>query len=508
MNITRQSASWHPRPFFDILSVTKDTLKTLLIAEREILMSNTLHSTAPTTKSDGPLSWWTRIAYGCGDTACNIVMAGMVNSLLTLFYTDYAGVSIATVGLVFLISRFFDGTSDVIMGILVEKTHSRWGKARPWILWMSIPYVICSIALFTVPQTSNTLQFWYLFVTYNLLGTVCYTAINVPYGTLSTMMTRSSHERDMLSIVRMSLAPVGRLIAVTLSLPVVKLFGNDQAAWVKAMMMWSALAFVLLMICFFNCKETVHISTSTAANDKAPKIGFGRSLKALLGNKYFWATLILWTVTVVQQTLVGTLAPYYCKYIFENDNLYSILYMGENITLIAGALICPSLLKRFGKRDLCLAGCVIAVAAQLALLVNQQSFAWMMGVTIIRAIGQAPITAVIFGMMGDVVEYGQWKFHVRQESLIFGGGSLGFKIGSGISAAIVTSLLGISGFVSSATGGAVQPDSAKSMIINIYQYGILGIWIVAIVVLLLYRLDKVYPKIMEDLHQREQAGEM
>lgn len=172
-------------------------------------MSNTLHSTAPTTKSDEPLSWWTRIAYGCGDTACNIVMAGMVNSLLTLFYTDYAGVSIATVGLVFLISRFFDGTSDVIMGILVEKTHSRWGKARPWILWMSIPYVICSIALFTVPQTSNTLQFWYLFVTYNLLGTVCYTAINVPYGTLSTMMTRSSHERDMLSIVRMSLAPVG-----------------------------------------------------------------------------------------------------------------------------------------------------------------------------------------------------------------------------------------------------------------------------------------------------------
>lgn len=182
--------------------------------------------------------------------------------------------------------------------------------------------------------------------------------------------------------------------------------------------------------------------------------------------------------------------------------------MGENITLIAGALICSSLLKRFGKRDLCLAGCVIAVAAQLALLVNQQSFAWMMGVTIIRAIGQAPITAVIFGMMGDVVEYGQWKFHVRQESLIFGGGSLGFKIGSGISAAIVTSLLGISGFVSSATGGAVQPDSAKSMIINIYQYGILGIWIVAIVVLLLYRLDKMYPKIMEDLHQREQAGEL
>lgn len=468
-------------------------------------MSNTINTTELREDARDKLSWGTRLAYGCGDTACNIVMAGMVNSLLTLFYTDYAGVPIATVGLVMLISRFFDGTSDVIMGVLVEKTHSKWGKARPWILWMSVPYVICSIALFTVPQTSETLQFWYIFVTYNLLATVCYTAINVPYGTLSTMMTRSSHERDMLSIVRMSLAPVGRLIAVTLSLPVVKLFGNDQAAWVKAMVMWSALAFVLLMICFARCKETVQI---TAAATKAPKVGFGKSLKALLGNKYFWATLILWTVTVIQQTLVGTLAPYYCKYIFENDNLYSVLYMAENITLIAGALICSMLLKRFAKRDLCLAGCVIAVAAQAALFINNTSFSWMLGVTIVRAIGQAPITAVIFGMMGDVVEYGQWKFHVRQESLIFGGGSLGFKIGSGISAAVVTSLLGMSGFVSSATGGAAQPESAKMMIINIYQYGILAIWIVAIVVLLLYKLDKQYPQIMRDLAAREQRGEM
>lgn len=134
------------------------------------------------------LSWGTRLSYGCGDVACNIVMAGMVNSLLTLFYTDYANVPIATVGLVMLISRFFDGTSDVIIGVLVNRTHSRRGKARPWLLWMALPYVICSISLFCVPQTSTTLQFWYIFVTYNLLATVCYTAINVPYGTLSTLI--------------------------------------------------------------------------------------------------------------------------------------------------------------------------------------------------------------------------------------------------------------------------------------------------------------------------------
>ena len=469
-------------------------------------MSNNLNPTAQLSgNGEGRLNWRSRLAYGCGDTACNIVLGGMVNSLLTLFYTDYAGIPIATVGLVMLISRFFDGVSDVIMGVIVNKTKSKWGKARPWLLWMSIPYVICSIILFMVPQTSESLQFWYIFVTYNLLTTVCYTAINVPYGTLSTMMTRSSRERDLLSIVRMSMAPVGRLIAVSLSMPIVKFFGDDQAAWVKAMIMWAALAFVLLLICFFNCKETVQI----VEPKEQPKIGIGKSVKALLGNIYFWAILVLWTITVVQQTLVGTVTPYYCKYIFGNDTwMYSTLYIGEAVTLIVGALLCPVLLKKFNKRDLCLAGSVIAVIAQCLFFLNPYSFQWMLGITLLRAIGQAPITAVIFGMMGDVIEYGQWKTHIRQESMVFGGGSLGFKIGTGISSAVISSLLAASGYISSSTGVTAQSESVKSMIVNIYQYGILMIWIVAVIVLVLYKLDKIYPKIMGDLAEREAQGLM
>ena len=153
------------------------------------------------------LGWGTRIAYGLGDTACNVVF-GMITALLTLFYTDYCGIPVVTVGLVMLISRIFDGSSDVIMGIIVSKTKSKWGKARPWILWMSVPYVLCAVAMFCVPHSSTTVQFWYIFVTYNLCTTVCYTAINVPYGTLSTMMTRSSHERDLLSVVRMALSRI------------------------------------------------------------------------------------------------------------------------------------------------------------------------------------------------------------------------------------------------------------------------------------------------------------
>ena len=451
------------------------------------------------------IPWVSRIGYGLADSSCNIVY-GLINTLLTLFYTDYVGIPFVTVGLVMLISRLFDGSSDVIMGVLVSKTRSRWGRSRPWLLWTSLPYVLSAVALFTVPHTAANLQFLYIFITYNLCTTVCYTAINVPLGSLSTMMTRDSHERDLLSTVRMALAPVGRLISVTFTMPVVRLFGNDQSAWVKAMAMWCAIAFILLIFSFVTCKE--HVKVPDKAVEKAHG-GFKRNLLALVKNPYFWATLILWTVTCVHATLVGTDLPYYCKYIYGNDTwMYSSLYLAENITLIVGAMVCPFLLNRFNKRDLSLAGCILAVVGHLLILVNPLSYQWSMAVTIIRGIGQAPLTALVFGMMGDVIEYGQWKFHIRQESLVFGGGSLGFKIGTGLTSALISMLLTSAGYLSSTTGGAVQPETAKTMIMTIYKFGPAIIWGVAVVVLIFYKLDKIYPQIMSDLAEREARGEM
>lgn len=453
----------------------------------------------------GALPNSTRVAYGLGDTACNVVY-GMISALLVLFYTDYVGVPVATVGLVMLISRIFDGTSDAVMGVIVAKTKSKWGKARPWILWMSIPYCVSAIALFTIPQTDASLQFWYIFITYNLCTTVCYTAINVPYGTLSTAMTKSSHERDMLSVFRMSMAPLGRIMAVTFTQPVVKLFGDDQAAWIKTMMIWVVIAFIMLIICFVRCKE---VEGYEEEESKDTKVSIGVSLKALLTNKYFWACLILWTVTCVHGTIVGTALPYYCKYIFHNDTwMYSVLYLAETLTLVVGALLCPMLLKRFSKKQLSLAGAIIAVAAQMAFLLNTDSYGWALATTIIRALGQAPLTAVVFGMMGDTVDYGQWKKRIRQASLIFAGGSVGFKIGTGITSSVISNMLSAAGYVSSSGEAVTQPASALAMIQNIYIWGPVLTWAVAVIVLLFYQLDKHYPQIVKELEARKAGAEV
>ena len=132
------------------------------------------------------LSWFTRISYALGDTATNIVAGAM--TILTFFYTDYAGVAPTTVGLVMLLSRIFDGMSDLLMGFIVERTNSRWGKSCPWVLWSSVPFCISIVLIYMVPQGSDMLQFVYLFITYNFCNTICYTALNLPYGSLSAIM--------------------------------------------------------------------------------------------------------------------------------------------------------------------------------------------------------------------------------------------------------------------------------------------------------------------------------
>lgn len=444
------------------------------------------------------ISFGTRVAYGCGDTACNIVY-GMISTLLTLFYTDYAGVSPITIGMVMLISRVFDGSSDLIMGFLVDRTKSRWGKSRPWLLWMTVPYAIAAILMFTVPHSTEFVKGIYIFVTYNLTTTVIYTAINVPYGSLSTMMTRDSYQQDLLSIFRMILSPVGRIISVTFTMPLVKLFGNDQSAWVKTMFLWVAIAVVLLLFCFFKCEETVKVDTK-----KEKKVSVKKNLKALLTNKYFWCVLGLWSIQVIHQTIVGTDLPYYCKYVFKNDSwMYSALYFLETAVMILGAMACPFLIKRWGKRNVTLAGSILAVVSHLLIMVNPFSFQWFFVVTLIRSVGVSQLSATIFGMLGDVVEYGYWKNGFRQESLIFGGASLGFKVGTGITSAVMTGLMTASGYISSTSGNVVQPALAVNTIGNIYKFGPVIIWVAAIVLLMIYKLDKEYPAISKELAERE-----
>ena len=308
----------------------------------------------------------------------------------------------------------------------------------------------------------------------------------------------------MLSITRMTLSPLGKILSVSATLPLIKLFGDTQWVWVEVMSIWALLALLLLLICFYKCEERVQ----PVAKKVAQKIPVKTALKALAYNRYFWMATGLWTMQACIALFTGTILPYYCKYIFLDDSLYSILFLVETFTtILATILFCPRLLKRFGKRNMSLYGIVLAFFGHLAYLLDPYSFNWVLFSCFIRGLCFAPLNSVIFGFFGDVVDYSQWKFHIRQEGLIFSGGSVGNKIGGGIVSALLTGLLSYAGYVSSVTASAVQPQSAINMIVTLYEYGPLIIWGIVIVILWCYKLDQLYPQIMRDLVRRAERGE-
>lgn len=262
---------------------------------------------------------------------------------------------------------------------------------------------------------------------------------------------------------------------------------------------------LLLLFCFKQCKETVVIE----ARQKVAKIPVGKALKALAVNKYFWCGLTIWMMQNVIFMITGTILPYYCKYIFMDDSLYSGLYLLETlVTITVMAVFSPRLLQRFGKRNMSLAGVIICFVGHVIFLFNPTNFYWVVFSCVIRGIGFAPVQSVIFGFLGDAVEYGQWKTHLRQEGLIFSGGSVGTKVGSGVTSAALTGLLAYAGYVATASGSVGQSQQVIDMILNIYAYGPLFVWVVLIAILASYKLDKQYPQIMRDLVDREARGEM
>ena len=203
-----------------------------------------------------------KIAYGMGDVACNVVFA-ITSSLLVYFYTNVMHVPVGLVGTIMMASRVFDGISDITIGALIDRTHSKHGKARAWILWMMIPDGVSAVLLFTVPPGGNLVKGIYIFITYNFCTTFVYTALNLPYATLASLMTRDTNERAVVNLFRTGMSAIGNMIITGITFPLVDMLGDTQAAWIKVSLAYAVLAVAMLYFCFANCRERVCIRRKT-----------------------------------------------------------------------------------------------------------------------------------------------------------------------------------------------------------------------------------------------------
>ena len=435
-----------------------------------------------------------RLSYGVGNFA-EVMIFTPATTFMVFFYTEVAGIAAATVGTILLISRVFD-LFNPVMGLIVDRTNSRFGKGRPWLLWMAIPFGISTVLLFTVPPLGMTAKIIYAFVTYNLAATVVYAAIDIPYGAMIALETPSQNERTMLSVFRQSFSMAGMMTCFAITLPLVQFFGGGAQGWQRAFIVFGVVATTLLLVCFLGTKERLKPNRGSRA--EAP---VSVRVRALLSNSCW----LLLTIAMVALFLMFGLFGdniYYCRYILRNVNLFGPLMTISQLALIAGIVFISPFLQKLGKRNTALAGIGVAIVGQAIMFVAPANFNVVVIGTTVKSLGCAPLVGTMFAMLADTVEYGEWKTGLRDEGLSFGALTLINKMSVGLGAVLLGWVLGISGY---RVGLDAQSASVLFAVKLMFLHLPLVLLIVMGIALWMYNLDKEYPCLIEELRLRHLA---
>lgn len=442
-----------------------------------------------------------KLAYCFGDPALTL-MYTMTTTLLIYFYTNVVGISAGAVGMIMLVSRVFDGFSDVLMGTIIDRTHSKYGKSRIWILRLAVPYALAAVVLFTMPNMGPTGKVIYAFVTYNIMNTVVYTAISQPFHALGSLMSRDRRERDVICNIRMVLSITASMIITAFTLPLInqvaQVTGNEQAAWIFVTAVYAVISVFVLLNTYMTCTERVQTAQKSREN-----IPFWTALKATITNPYFLIALGLMLFYTVYQIIIGTDLTYYCQYVLNDVDLVMPLSASEKIATIIGIAMLPRLLPKYGKRNLICAGCLLGIAGQLLFLMNITSIPLGVVTCIMRGFGIAPFYGVQYSLPSDAIEYGQWKTGLRIEGLMFSSMSMGQKAGSGFTSAIMGAVLSMAAFDGLKATAAEQTPEAISVIKMFYLHVPIAVWVLMFLIALCYRLDKKYDQMMRELIARE-----
>ena len=443
------------------------------------------------------LSFLERFAYGMGDYAGNLVYSA-ISAFLLVYYTNVVGASAAAAASIIAISKFFDGVSDLIMGYIVDHTHSKWGKARPWIARLCIPLAVCTVLMFTVPSSfAGSVQIAYMFLTYNLVSTVFYTGINVPYAAMHGLMTTNQYERGLLGNFRNLLATAGTMTINTVVLKMTTAFGGGdpytQKGWTATI---SILMIVFVIINFFNfavCKERV--VENAGSDDKKENVSFVKGLTGLLKNKY-WMLLVVCILAMyfMMSTFFGS-AVYFTQYNMNDAGKYATVSNLLSMTQIIGLFLTPFIMKFVSKKNLFMIGAGISVVG-FAITGLTTNYTIICAMSVVKGLGFACAGATMFGFLQDAITYGEWYNGYGTAGMGNAASSFCMKVGSGIGTAALGWILAAGGFDAKA---AVQSSSSLAAINASFAWIPAIAMAIAFVALLFFDLDKHYDRAVEDL---------
>jgi len=372
-----------------------------------------------------------KIGYSLGDTAANIAWRSITTFLL-VFYTDVFGISAAAAGLLLLLARISDGGLDVVVGMLADRTQSRQGKFRPWILYSAVPLGILMALTFTTPHFSYNGKLVYAYITYILMMFV-YTANNIPYSALMGVMTSSHKERTSLSSFRFAGAYLGGIITQGFLLYLVMFLGNGNRnlGYQYSMYLFALILVVFLLITFFTTRERVVPS-------KDQQTGVGKDLRDLVTNRPWLILLVTGFLFVTYNSIKqGITVIYFDRYI-GNISLTAYYMVSLLIVSMIAALVTTPLAHYFGKRNLFIYVLLFSgLSSGCLYFLGPTDIKGLFSLGILSEFGAGIIPVLFFAMLGDSADYSEWKHNRRATGLFYSAGTFAMKFGGGVAGAII-----------------------------------------------------------------------
>ncbi|WP_294129568.1 MFS transporter [uncultured Clostridium sp.] len=385
-------------------------------------------------KSDD-ISIKTLSSYAAGSLGNNIIFS-LINTYLLIFLTDSFGIGAAAVGTLFLVARIIDGITDPIMGVIVDNTNTKIGKSRPYLFAVPIFISITTIMCFSTPDLSYSNKIIWMYASYILWG-ISFTAMDIPYWSLSANITRSSEGKTKIVTSARTIAYVGGFIISTLTIPLV----SALKSWTKVAIIYAVFASIFIWITALGVKELNTTKT------KKEKQGFKQFVNLLKTNKPLRIVLLSMLVLELSSSIKNTISIYYIKYNFNAEMMIPVVTSVTLVASILGGLISPYLTKKLGKRNTALLGLLVtALGAFLIFSLSYSSLYAMIAINFICGIFDGAGYITLTSMVADCVEYGEWQTGKRSEGMIFSLNIFKSKISNAIGGALCGYILAYIGY--------------------------------------------------------------
>lgn len=447
------------------------------------------------------LRWYNKIGYGSGDIAGNVVYA-FLSTFMTFYLTDTVGMNIGIVGTLMALSKLFDGVTDLFFGMLIDKTHTRLGKARPWMLFGYVGCAITLAAIFMVPESwGENAQYAYFFITYTLLNAVFYTANNIAYASLTALISKNASERVQLGSIRFIFAFATSMIIQASTLGLVNALGGGAEGWKWVAVIYAFIGLLSNTIACFSVKELPpDVLDDTDDKDlqvKEEKYTMLEGAKLLFTNKYYLMICGIYLLTQICQSTLN-MGVYFMKYILGEAELLGTFSLAMNVPLIMGLIVTPVLVKKMGAMyKLNIIGYIVAVLGRFGVMIAAYmgNIPLMLLFTGVGALGTSPLQGGLNALIASCSEYTFLTKGKRIDGTMYSCSSFGIKVGGSIGTAVSGWLMALAGFVENA---AVQTSSTIGMLHFLYLWAPIIINLLVTIVLCRLNVEKANEKIMAE----------